>query len=463
MKNLFLLSLVFCSFTLPSYCQSTLGYGGHYTGNDATNPCIGADEYKEIRRICLDNIKALPKNALMQKKAARTHFYWPLKPVSGLKDSSYYFISAYVDHNTADTSIKDYNCGRNTYDTHRGTDIGIWPFPFYKMDNNQVQVVAAAPGFIINKVDGQFDKNCAGNNLTANYIVIIHPDSSLSLYLHMKKNSLTSKKVGDAVSTGDFLGIVGSSGSSSGPHLHFEVWENINKSSLQDPFAGTCNKFNDSTWWVNQKPYREPAIIAADVDTAEPIMPGCPSTETPNEDSCFTSGFKAVVAVYYRDETVGMTTTVSILNPDGSTNQTWTRKSNKSYNASYWVWHKTLPLASGKYTLEASYNGITIDKKFTVDCGAVSGINLTNNSSQIQLSPNPASGILNISGEGLSNGNYSLSLTNILGEVIMRDHSIVENNTLQKSISVSAIPNGIYFMTIENGNEKIVKKFVKQE
>ncbi len=463
MKNILLLSFMFCAFAFSSFAQTSMEYGGEYvySTNDAAHPCITNEQYKAIEKKCAEALKlyGIP----MQKKAARTHFYWPLKPVSGFKDSSYYYIGNYVDQDTTDTSFKDYNCGRTTYDGHRGTDIVMQPFPFYKMDNNQIHIVAAAAGIIIQKSDGYFDKNCASNNNTANYVILMHPDSSFSLYWHMKRNSLTSKKVGDAVAVGDFLGIVGSSGASSGPHLHFEVWKNINKSSLQDPYAGTCNKLNDSTWWVNQKAYTEPAIIAADMDTAPPILPACPNTETPNEDSCFTPGIKGVVTIFIRNETAGISAIVKILNPDGTTYLTWTHKSIKYYNCTYWYWYKTLPTTPGVYTLEVTYNGKTVDKKFTVDCGAVSGIQSATNESQIQISPNPTNGILNLSGSDLHNGNYNFTIQNVLGQIVLQDHSLIQNNNFQKIISLSNFPNGVYLLTIETGNGKIIRKIVKQD
>ena len=43
------------------------------------------------------------------------------------------------------------------------------------------------------------------------------------VFMHLQKGSLQAR-VGDRVRTGQVLGAVGSTGSSSGPHLHFEIW-----------------------------------------------------------------------------------------------------------------------------------------------------------------------------------------------------------------------------------------------
>ncbi|MBQ6756969.1 MAG: peptidoglycan DD-metalloendopeptidase family protein [Oscillospiraceae bacterium] len=56
-----------------------------------------------------------------------------------------------------------------------------------------------------------------------NYVVISHGNGYTTLYAHMQSRSV---KVGDKVTKGDLIGYTGSTGVSSGPHLHFEIWKN---------------------------------------------------------------------------------------------------------------------------------------------------------------------------------------------------------------------------------------------
>ncbi|MBQ3657835.1 MAG: M23 family metallopeptidase [Bacteroidales bacterium] len=76
-------------------------------------------------------------------------------------------------------------------------------------------VLAAYPGTVI---------LATWSSETGNVIQIQHVDNFISIYKH---NSALLKKVGDKVSTGEPIAIVGNSGEfTSGTHLHFELWHN---------------------------------------------------------------------------------------------------------------------------------------------------------------------------------------------------------------------------------------------
>ena len=153
--------------------------------NDAQNPCITAQEYAALNKEVNDNLKKLALNKRANRNVLNTSLFWPLKLATGFTQCEYHFIGAYVDQNTSITSIQDYDCGTNTYDGHHGTDIAIWPYSLYKMDNNQIEVIAAAAGTIIQKNDGNFDRNCGSNII----VIFSHPNTPIAISINLTKDN----------------------------------------------------------------------------------------------------------------------------------------------------------------------------------------------------------------------------------------------------------------------------------
>ena len=145
---------------------------------------------------------------------------WPLRARSTFSDFDYHGISNYVDLNPAyPNQLLDWNCGTRTYDlgdgyNHAGIDYFLWPFTWRMMDAAVIEIIAAAPGTIIHKIDGYNDRSCQNNySASWNAVYVQHADGTVAWYGHMKTGSLTSKAVGQPVVAGEFLGLVGSSGS----------------------------------------------------------------------------------------------------------------------------------------------------------------------------------------------------------------------------------------------------------
>ncbi|MEU1817122.1 peptidoglycan DD-metalloendopeptidase family protein [Streptomyces roseifaciens] len=65
-----------------------------------------------------------------------------------------------------------------------------------------------------------------------NAIVIKHDDNTYSQYAHLSQVKVS---VGQSVSTGQVIGLSGSTGNSSGPHLHFEIRTTPNYGSSVEP------------------------------------------------------------------------------------------------------------------------------------------------------------------------------------------------------------------------------------
>ena len=436
--------------------------------NDAQNPCITTQEYAALNKEVNENLKKLVLDKSANRNSLTTSLQWPLRRATGFTQCEYHFIGAYVDQNTATTSIQDYDCGTNTYNGHKGTDIAIWPYSLYKMDNSQIEVIAAAAGTIIQKNDGNFDRNCGSNTLTANSIIIQHADGSYALYWHMKNSSVTTKAVGQTVVAGEYLGVVGSSGSSSGPHLHFEIWSGNTNSTYKDPFSGTCNLLNANSWWASQRPHSEPAIMKASVHPTDITLATCPNSDVPNESDTFVvpfqgPGLAAGYAKYYffwRDISANAIISLRILNPNGSTFNSWTYTVPTNNKVSYYGSSKLLPTVDGVYTFEASYNRVACSKPFTITHSL--GNSEISNADYIKVFPNPTSNTFAITADGIDNGNYTVALTNNIGQIIKTEQISIENNKLDKTISMRDLSNGIYFLIVNTSNSRTIKKIIKQ-
>jgi murein DD-endopeptidase MepM/ murein hydrolase activator NlpD len=60
----------------------------------------------------------------------------------------------------------------------------------------------------------------SGTTGYGNYVIIVHSDGFVTLYGHL---ALALVKPGDRVTQGQQVGVEGSTGTSTGTHLHFEV------------------------------------------------------------------------------------------------------------------------------------------------------------------------------------------------------------------------------------------------
>ena len=75
-------------------------------------------------------------------------------------------------------------------------------------------IMAAAAGTVI------VSRNYGWNGGYGNYIVVRHPNGTQTLYAHNSQNIVYA---GERVVQGQVIGYIGTTGRSTGPHLHFEV------------------------------------------------------------------------------------------------------------------------------------------------------------------------------------------------------------------------------------------------
>jgi murein DD-endopeptidase MepM/ murein hydrolase activator NlpD len=82
------------------------------------------------------------------------------------------------------------------------------------------EVTAARGGTVVVAIEHRPENT--GQPGDENIVVVDHGDGSFGRYLHFKTQGALVE-VGDAVSAGDAVGLVGMSGFTIGPHLHFDV------------------------------------------------------------------------------------------------------------------------------------------------------------------------------------------------------------------------------------------------
>lgn len=402
-----------------------------------------------------------------QQRGSHPLFIWPIQKANDVTYNDVWAISNYVDHNVNfPNQLSDYNCGTTTYDTnngynHQGIDVYTWPFSWKLMDDDSVEIIAAAPGQIVFKSDGEFDRSCDFNTTTPwNAVYVQHNDGSVAIYGHMKNGSTTSKIVGDMVTEGEYLGIVGSSGVSTGPHLHFEVYESVVGgvlTDLIDPYSGSCNNLNPDSWWADQKPYINPRINAVLTHSQAPnVFPTCPTTETPHTSNEFETDDEIYFSVFVRDQTAGDNISLEILRPDNSSLfGTWNLTVQTTFSSWYYLWNYTGFFDMvGEWKWRATFGGETVEHTFNVS----SALSVEENDfSETSVYPNPFNDVVNISS---NNKVIKANVVDVLGKAVL---SLKESSEGITSIDLSNLSNGMYFLILESdGNERKTVKLVKE-
>lgn len=299
-------------------------------------------------------------------------YTFPLQLAPGLPDYAGFRVSAFADHTPTTGQVLDYYGGTRTYDGHRGTDYALWPFSWNKVDAGEVQVIAAAAGTIAYYANvDPTDKNCGSSSSDPwNYVALVHADGRLTIYGHMRYNSLTSKGIGQTIAQGEYLGTAASSGNSSGPHLHFEVrYGTFSNSEWIDPYAGP-NSQPDSLW-VNQLPYLDSAINKLATHSSPPSTPDPCQPSITNLEDGFSTPARIYFYAYYRDYQSALPTQLKIYRPDESIYNSWQyAPGGNSFNTAWsqgWVFDFSSGDPTGTWRFEATYNGQVYKTFFNVN------------------------------------------------------------------------------------------------
>lgn len=97
------------------------------------------------------------------------------------------------------------------------------------------EIIAPYDGWVIDLVNDYKNTHitqdrkiiCDVDDPKGNYIVLKHPNREYSTICHFEKDSF-KVKLGEMVKQGEILGLVGNSGNTQGPHIHFQIQQGPN-------------------------------------------------------------------------------------------------------------------------------------------------------------------------------------------------------------------------------------------
>ena len=189
------------------------------------------------------------------------------------------WVVRYVDHDPGPGAM-DYACGPVTGDGHKGTDFALRDLAVMAAG---VEVRAAATGVVDALRDGMPDVGVGDGGAAAiagrecgNAIRIAHGEGWTTWYCHLRRGSLLVAE-GDRVEAGQPLALVGLSGETSFPHLHFDLRQG---EQPVDPFVGLeraadCGPGPQPLWRAEVMAaldYQPVVLTNAGVATAAPEM-----------------------------------------------------------------------------------------------------------------------------------------------------------------------------------------------
>jgi murein DD-endopeptidase MepM/ murein hydrolase activator NlpD len=273
-----------------------------------------------------------------------TLLLWPV----GGSEGRDWVINSYVDLDPTG-GTRDYTggtgSGAKTSNGHSGIDIDAPNFRW--MDSGIPIVVAAASGLVISTHDNEPDRNtsCMPN---PNFVHVRHPDGLTALYYHLKKGSV-AVSVGQQVSAGDVLGIVGSSGCSFAPHLHFELRNAANV--VVDPFR-------DGLWAA--PPTYSPSLSLMDVVIADGVMTLQRILDPAPNVTSIARGALLGIGVSMAGGHAGDLISMVITDPGGAAFSENPMLFTTAHRRSHWFWNRQLSQTPGVWTVSFFVNGVLL-------------------------------------------------------------------------------------------------------
>ncbi|MDG2201728.1 MAG: peptidoglycan DD-metalloendopeptidase family protein [Phycisphaerales bacterium] len=217
-----------------------------------------------LEALLTEGAYAMPPSGSRDTGTCRPFEFWP---TGGILHRDL-FTSNYVDLDGS-AAVQAFECTDFSYDGHKGNDTIVRSF---SEQIAGVPIFAVADGVVLDANDGEDDQNTTWAGQAANYVVLEHPCGRVTKYWHLRKNSV-EVATGDSVVKGEQIGLMGSSGISTWPHLHFQVEED---GTHVEPYMGACGPAN-SMWedqpGVNYNNYISDAAFCVEDLATAPNLP----------------------------------------------------------------------------------------------------------------------------------------------------------------------------------------------
>lgn len=194
------------------------------------------DDIYQLKELYLELAGDNEVGKIDYKNAVNDKYWWPI----GSKETTEVDGKLFATGDPEDTVITSWFGSTGDVSSHANGH-GAIDIANYGGAQGVVNIIAAKDGVVLNPTEGD-PTNCPAGGLGngcgggyGNYVVIQHSDGNYTLYGHMYENSITVK-AGESVKQGQVIGKMGTSGDSSGTHLHFEFRLGENSSTAKvDP------------------------------------------------------------------------------------------------------------------------------------------------------------------------------------------------------------------------------------
>jgi len=108
-------------------------------------------------------------------------------------------------------------------------------------------------------------------------------------------------------------------------------------------------------------------------------------------------------------------------------------------------------LTAGSYTVTVTDNN-GCQFTLTIDINSQVSTDKLLKDATVKAFPNPTSGMLQLNVENIQNGDWSLAMVNVLGQEVYSEQLNIANQTINKSLSLNHLTNGVYWLKLINND-----------